>query len=275
MYREFGNTGFKPSVLGMGTYYDAFWIASAMLFKIQRGKGKKIDALKAGLENGINFIDTAEIYQSEPLVAEAIKGRKRDELFIATKVWSNHLKPDKLEKSCRRSLAKLGTSYIDLYQIHFPSSRAPITETMSAMEKLVDRGLIRSIGVSNFSYNQMLEAESALKKHRLSSTQMNYNMLHRDVEREILPHCEKEKISMIAYYPLGHGKLAKKSYDAIEKICADRKITYAQLALAWLVSRSPVNFPIPRASQPSHVKEDALAGDVTLSPEEMKRLESP
>ena len=274
MYRQFGKTNFKPSVIGMGTYYDGFWIASAMIFKVQRRKNEKVDALKAGLDSGINFIDTAEIYQSETLVREAIKGRKRDELFIATKVWSNHLSPDKLEKSCRRSLRKLDTPYIDLYQIHFPSSRVPITETMTAMEKLVDEGLIRNIGVSNFSYSQMLEAESALKKYKISSTQMSYNMFDRDVEREILPHCEKEKIAMIAYVPLSHGKLAKSSHDAIDKICAARKISHAQLALAWLVSRSSVNFPIPRASQTSHVKEDALAGDLVLSPEEMKSLES-
>jgi diketogulonate reductase-like aldo/keto reductase len=274
MYREFSNTGFKPSVVGMGTYYDSFWIASAMILKVQVGKRKKIDALIAGLDSGINFIDTAEIYQSESLVSEAIKGRRRDELFIATKVWSNHLNADKLEKSCKRSLGKLGTSYIDLYQIHFPSSRVPVTETMEAMEKLLDKGLIRNIGLSNFSYSQMLEAESALKKHKLSSTQMNYNMLHRDVEREILPHCEKERIAMIAYFPLGHGKLAKRAHDGIDKICKDRKITYAQVALAWLASRSSVNFPIPRASQAIHVKEDALAGDLILSPEEMKSLES-
>jgi diketogulonate reductase-like aldo/keto reductase len=275
MYREFADTGFKPSVIGMGTYYNAFWIASAMIFKIQRGKKKKIDALKAGLDSGINFIDTAEIYQSESLVREAIKGRRRDELFIATKVWSNHLKPHELEKSCKRSLSKLGTPYFDLYQIHFPSSKVPIAETMGAMEKLVEDGLIRNIGVSNFSYTQMLEAESVLKKHNLSSTQMNYNMLHRDIEKEIIPHCEKEKIAMIAYFPLGHGKLARGSSNhAVDEICAKRKISYAQLALAWLVARSPVNFPIPRASQAIHVREDAIAGDVSLSPEEMKDLES-
>jgi diketogulonate reductase-like aldo/keto reductase len=142
------------------------------------------------------------------------------------------------------------------------------------MEKLVEAGLVRNIGVSNFSYTQMLEAESALKKHELASTQMNYNMVRRDVEKEILPHCEKEKIAMIPYYPLGHGKLAKKSHDAIDRICQDRKISYAQLALAWLLSRSPVNFPIPRASRPSHVKEDAQAGDILLSADEMRSLES-
>ena len=86
-YREFAKTGFKTSLVGMGTYYDALWIAQAMIFRIQRGKDKKLDSLKAGLEAGLNFIDTAEIYTSENIVAEAIKERKRDELFVATKVF--------------------------------------------------------------------------------------------------------------------------------------------------------------------------------------------
>ena len=278
LYREFGKSGFKTSVIGMGTYYDALWIATAMIFKLQRSAAKKLDALNTGLDNGINFIDTAELYQSETIVAKAIKGRKRDELFIATKVWSNHLSADKIEKSCMKSLSRLDTSYIDLYQIHFPSTRTPLRETIGAMEKLVSEGKIRNIGISNFSYNQMIEAESALKSQELCSTQMNYNMLRRDVEREILPHCEKEKIAMIPYYPLAHGKLGKENGlgkgEAIDKILKNHKgLSYSQLALSWLVTRSDVNFPIPRASRSSHVKDNALAGDVLLTPEEMKTLE--
>lgn len=275
IYREFAKSGFKTSVIGMGTYYDSLWIAAAMLFKGHRGEVQKLSALKAGLDGGINFIDTAEIYQSEGIVARAIAGRKRDELFLATKVWSNHLRPDKLEKALRRSLSRLNTRYVDLYQVHFPSSRVPIAETMGAMEKLVDEGVIRNIGVSNFSYNQLIAAEAAMKKHEISSTQMHYNMLRRDVEEQILPHCEKERIAMIAYYPLAHGKLARTSGESVERIMRDHNCSSrSQVALAWLVARSPVNFPIPRASREEHVKEDVSAGDVALSPEEMKSLES-
>jgi diketogulonate reductase-like aldo/keto reductase len=273
-YKEFGRSGFKTSVIGMGTYFDPLWISLAMIFKIQKGKKQKINALKTGIDHGINFIDTAEIYQSETLVRDAIKGVKRDELFLASKIWPNHLSPDKVEKACKRSLTKLGIQYLDLYQIHFPSSRTPISETMRAMEKLIDVGLIRNVGISNFSFSGMLEAEHAMKRHELCSTQMNYNMLHRDVEKEILPHCERERIAMIAYYPLAHGKLAQASQDAaIGKICEQRKVSRAQLALAWLVARSEVNFPIPRASRPNHVDEDSAAGDLCLSSEEMKTLE--
>jgi diketogulonate reductase-like aldo/keto reductase len=257
----------------MGTYYDALWIASAMIFRVQRAKGRKLEALKAGLDNGINFIDTAEIYQSESIVGKAIEGRKRDELFIATKVWSNHLKPDKVERSCRKSLSRLNTSYIDLYQIHFPSSRVPIAETMGAMEKLLDQGFIRGIGISNFSYNQMLEAESVLKKHELSSTQMHYNLIHRDIEKEILPHCEKENIAILPYFPLAHGKLARGSIDAIDVVAKKHgSASQSQVALSWLITRSTVNFPIPRASKARHVLDNAKAGDMILTDEEMRLL---
>jgi diketogulonate reductase-like aldo/keto reductase len=244
-----------------------------MLFGIRRGKENKLEVLKTGLDSGINFIDTAEIYRSEPIVATAIAGRKRDEIFVASKVWSNHLKPESLVKSCQKSLEHLGTSYMDLYQIHSPSSRVPITDTMRAMEDLLDKGLIRSIRISNFSYRQTVEAVQAMKRHEVSSTQMSYSLVHRDIAREILPYCEKEKIAVIAYFPLGHGKLAKNS-SGINEIIAKRTnhLKPSQVALSWLFNRSESVFPIPRASKFKHVRENAIAGDIELIPAEMKLL---
>ncbi|MHB1663370.1 MAG: aldo/keto reductase, partial [Thermoplasmataceae archaeon] len=107
IFKEFGKTGFKVSAIGMGTYYDPAWIAGSFL-GIHRNKKQHIDAIKAGLESGINFIDTAEIYNTEPIVSEAIKGMNREELFIATKVFTNHLRKEKVIKSCNRSLKRLG-----------------------------------------------------------------------------------------------------------------------------------------------------------------------
>jgi len=272
-YREFAKTGFKVSVVGMGTFYDPVWIGLAMLFGIRGGKEKKLEALKTGLDSGINFIDTAEIYRSEPIVAKAITGRKRDEIFVASKVWSNHLKPESLVKSCKKSLENLGTSYMDLYLIHSPSSRVPIDDTMRAMEDLLEKGLIRSIGISNFSFKQTVEAVQAMKRHEVSSTQMSYSLAHRDIEREILPYCEKEKIAVIAYFPLGHGKLAKDS-PGVSEIITKRSnhLKPSQVALSWLFNRSEAVFPIPRASNMEHVRENAIAGDIELTEAEMKLL---
>ena len=274
IYRDFAKTGLRASVVGMGTYYDPAWIALAMILKVQQGRGTKIQALKAGLDAGINFIDTAEIYQSETIVAEAISGRKRDELFIASKVWSNHLQRGSVLKSCEKSLSRLKTQYVDLYQVHFPSSRVPIKETMGAMEELMDQGKIRAIGVSNFSLSQMEEAEAALSKHELSSTQMDYSLIHRDIEKDILPHCQEKKIAVIAYYPLGHGKLASgPGANRVADVAKSRNLQPAQVALSWLFSKSNNVFPIPRASRIVHVRANAEAGNVVLTSEEVAALD--
>jgi len=110
----------------MGTYYDPQWIATAKTIGWKRGAASKVEALEAGLDGGMNFIDTAELYGSEPLVARAIKGRKREDLFIATKVWPNHLRRDALVRALENSLKRLETPYVDLYQVHFPNTRVPI-----------------------------------------------------------------------------------------------------------------------------------------------------
>jgi diketogulonate reductase-like aldo/keto reductase len=136
-YHEFGWTGVKVSDIGMGTYYDPIYIIMSFLFGHQGGRDKKIAALKRGLDLGINLLDTAEIYQTEDIVAAAIEGRKRDDLFIATKVFMNHLGYKEVLRAAERSLKRLKCSYIDLYQIHMPNPRVPIEETMKAMEKLV------------------------------------------------------------------------------------------------------------------------------------------
>lgn len=281
-YREFGKTSFKISPVGMGTFYDAAWIAQAMLLKIQRGRKQKLEALRAGLENGINFIDTAEIYKSESIVADAVSGLRRDEIFLATKVWSNHLREDALIRACKRSLERLGTPYIDLYQIHFPNSRVPLKETMRAMEKLVSEGLIRQIGVSNFSLKQLFDAQAALGRAEIASTQMNYSLVHRDVERDILPFCQREKIAVIAYYPLGHGKLAR-PYRGLAKVEDKRREKNSstdaerwlpsQVALSWLFSKSELVFPIPRASSKEHVLQDARACEIKLTPGQIEILD--
>jgi len=115
--KEFGRSGRKVSEVGMGTYYDPLWIASATP-GWRREASQKVEAIKAGLDAGVTLIDTAEIYRSEPLVAKAIGGRKREDLYIATKVWPNHLRRDAVIKALGESLQRLRLDYVDLYQIH-------------------------------------------------------------------------------------------------------------------------------------------------------------
>jgi len=270
MAKEFGKTGRKVPEIGMGTYYDPLWIVTGFL-GWKRGAAKKVAALKEGLDRGMLFIDTAEIYQSEPLVAEAIRGGKRDELFLATKVAWNHLHHDDVIKSLEKSLRRLDTSYVDLYQVHMPNGRVPIGETMSAMEELVSQGKVLAIGVSNFSLEQVKAAQASLSKSQLASIQMPYNLMNRSLERNLLPYCDRESIAVMAYYPLAHGKLAP-SDSAVAELSAKYSKTRSQLALRWLAQKKNV-FPIPRASNPEHVRSNSEASGWELAPEDATRLE--
>ncbi len=268
--KEFAKTGRKVSEIGMGTYYDPLWIATSFL-GWRRGAAAKVEAIQAGMEAGMTLVDTAEIYGSEPLVAKAIRQEKREDIFLATKVWSNHLRREDLVRSFGKSLQRLGTPYIDLYQVHWPNPRVPIRETMGAMEELVRDGKLMHVGVSNFDLRQLEEANSALPKSQLSSVQLNYSLIHRNVERDILPYCDREGIALLAYYPLGHGKLA--SSPGLDAASEKHGKTRAQVALRWL-ARKPNVFPIPRASSRGHVMEDMGASDWDISNQDSADLEA-
>lgn len=276
-YREFGWTGVKTSNIGMGTYYDPSYIIMSRLLSYQRGRDEKLAALKEGLERGIMLIDTAEIYQTEDIVAEAIEGYKRDDLFIMTKVFRNHMRYKNVLKAAENSLKRLKCSYIDLYQIHWPNPRVPIEETMKAMEKLVEDGKVRFLGVSNFSLEQMRRAEEALSKSKLASNQVEYNLKARTIEADLLPYCEEKDIVILPYRPIAHGALAtpegklKAVIDEISQKYVGK--TPAQIALNWLMTKSKVIFPIPRASRPERILENVGAVGWQLTAEDCQRLE--
>jgi diketogulonate reductase-like aldo/keto reductase len=268
--KQFGKTGTSVTEIGMGTYYDKPWIRVAK-HGWSIGASRKVRALRAGLDGGVKLIDTAEAYYSEPFVAKAIQGRRRDELFIATKVWLDHLHRDDLVMALERSLRRLELSYVDLYQIHFPNSSVPIRETMGAMEEMIAKGKIRAVGVSNFTLEETKEAGSALARSEVAACQVNYSLIHRKVEKDIIPYCQENKIAVLAYYPLGHGLLAKPS-SKMEAVCRRNSKTPAQVALNWLVSKPGV-FAIPRASRPTHVIEDLGGSEWRLSDGDSADLE--
>jgi diketogulonate reductase-like aldo/keto reductase len=311
-YREFGWTRVKVSTIGMGTFYGqlyvlitsllrdhrlpppkaAIWEELALLrrdrisalrkdlnlLRHQGGRSEKIDALTKGLGLGMNLIDTAEIYQTENIVAEAARDHCRDDLFIATKVSGEHLKYDEVLKAANHSLKNLMCSYIDLYQIHWPNSRVPIEETMKAMEKLVADGKVKYIGVSNFSIDQMRRVEEALSKNRLASNQVEYNLMVRGIEKDLLSYCEQKGIAILPYQPIALGALAnpnRKLKTVLDKISQKHGgKTPAQIALNWLISKSKLVFPIPRASRPEHVVENVGSVGWSLDAEDVKRLET-
>jgi diketogulonate reductase-like aldo/keto reductase len=267
--KVFGNTGRNLSEIGMGTYYDPHWMLWASL-GWKRGGGTKVEAMKTGLAGGINMIDTAEVYNSEGLVADAVEDIRREDLFIATKVTPTHLGYDSLHRALERSLRRLRMTYVDLYQIHFPRPGMSMAETMRGMDDLLDQGKIRGIGVSNFSLDKMKEANAALKEGRLASTQMDYSLVQRSIEKDILPYCREENIAVLAYRPLGHGKLASEQ-ARLKEFCEKYSKTPAQIALKWLAAQPGV-FPIPRASNPAHVTEDIGASGWQMEEADVRKL---
>ena len=275
IYKTFGKTGEKISAIGMGTYYDPLWIAGS-IFKIKSNSKLHIDAIRKGIENGINLIDTAEIYGTETLVSKAIKELERDKLFIATKVFFNHLSGEKVKRSCERSLKRLGLKYIDLYQIHFPSSTVRIQETLGAMEELVDQGKIRYIGISNFDLKRTEDAVSSMKRHEIVSTQMPYNILNRKIESGLKQYCDKNNMAILAYYPLAHGKITGKRTQVdpvIREISERHRAPMTHIAIQWLLGRGENVFPIPRASNPAHVEENSRFQELELDAGDMEKLE--
>jgi diketogulonate reductase-like aldo/keto reductase len=268
--KNFGKTGRKVSEVGMGTYYDPAWIATAFL-GWRRGAAAKVQAIEAGLAGGITLVDTAEIYRSEPLVARALSKSKRDDIFLATKVMPIHLHRDQLVRALEKSLRRLGTAYVDLYQVHQPNGRVPIAETMVAMEELVRAGKVRHVGVSNFNLRQTEEANSALPKSQLTSVQPDYSLINREIERDILPYCEKNGIAVLAYFPLGHGKLA--SNPKVGEIAKKYGKTTSQTALRWLARKKVVS-PIPRASNLAHVQENVGASGWELEDGDAEKLDA-
>ena len=246
-YKLLGNTREKVSAIGLGS-----WKIGGS------GGAEAVAALRAGFDEGITFMDTAEMYGTEPLVGKAIRGY---DVFLATKVLPTHLHYDDVIAACDASLRRLGVRTIDLYQVHWPNRSIPISETMRAMERLVKDGKIRHIGVSNFTPAETEEARAALKDNDLVSDQVEYSILVRDAEGDTLGYCAKEGLTLIAYSPLAHGAL----YDArhadllalLAGIGERHGKTPTQVALNWLIRNEPV-IAIPKASSKKHAAE--LAG---------------
>lgn len=240
--------GKKVSPIGLGT-----WKMGGSRFTDTSEDQRNITAIKTGIENGITLIDTAEMYgngHSEELVGRAIAGFDRDDIFVVTKVWNDHLRHDDLLKAAKNSLKRLNSGYIDLYLIHWPNPEVPIAETITAMEELVDKGIIRSIGVSNFNNKLLQEAVDATKKYDIVVNELEYNMSNRSVERDSLDFCRKNSVQIIAYSPLNKGNL--KSGGKVLEAARKLGISPVQVILRYLMRNS---IPIPKSSSAEHIME--------------------
>ncbi|MCS7215201.1 MAG: aldo/keto reductase [Thermodesulfovibrio sp.] len=267
-YKELGSTQVKIPAIGMGT-----WEIGGGITPDYSSDEEGILALRKGIELGMTLIDTAEMYgkgHSEEVVAEAIKIFPRENIFIVTKVLPENLRFKDLINAAHGSLKRLRTNYIDLYLIHAPNPRIPIKETMEAMESLVNESLVRFIGVSNFNVYEMEEARKVLKNTDIVVNQVEYNLTYRKIERDILPYCIKNNITVMAYCPLGRGVLPKNQF--LREIGLKYNKTAAQVALNWLIQKERV-MAIPKSSKIKHVIENAQSTGWRLSIEDIEIIE--
>ena len=256
-FKNLGRSNVKIPVLGLGT-----WGIGGLSTKSAAGDDDDVKALIFGLGLGMRFIDTAEMYaagHTEEVVAKALENR-RESVFLATKVSPEHFSSEDVPKACDASLRRLKTEYVDLYQAHWPNPRIPISETMKAMERLVKDGKVRFIGVSNFSVEQTRQAQDALSIVDVVSNQVEYSLLDRSIEANLLPYAEKEHITIIAYSPLARGQIAMGSiqedrWRTIDKVAAKFGKTRNQVALNWLITKKSV-IAIPKSANPAHFTEN-------------------
>ena len=314
-YVKLGNTGLEVSRICLGCM--GFGDAERWIHPWVLDEERSRPIIKKALELGINFFDTANSYSggaSEEIVGRALKDyANRDEVVIATKVYfpmrkgpnSGGLSRKAIMSEIDKSLKRLGTDYVDLYQIHRWDYNTPIEETMEALHDVVKAGKARYIGASSMSAWQFQKALYVAEKNgwtRFVTMQSHYNLIYREEEREMLPLCKEEKIGVIPYSPLASGRLArdwsetthrsetdqvaKAKYDAtantdrlvVERVAAiaeKRGVSRAQIALAWLLQKEPVTAPIVGATKMSHLEDAVAALSIKLTPEEIAFLEEP
>ncbi|MHA1271725.1 MAG: aldo/keto reductase [Candidatus Helarchaeota archaeon] len=297
-YLELGKDKTKVSVIGLGTWQFG---TKGWGYGKEFGKDDAIRLINLAIDKGVNLLDTAELYgdgKSEDIIGYAIKERK-DEVFIASKVFLTHLSYSKVLKACEKSLKRLNVKTIDLYQIHWPNPLFKLKSTIKALDKLVDDGKIRYIGVSNFNEKRLEKARS-LSKHEIVTDQVRYNLLCLRSEKSLIPYCKDNDIKIIAYSPLAQGLLTGK-YDIknrlkkkgarrtnawfappnlkkatpminkLKEIAKKYDKTPAQVALNWLLSNNIV-FVIPGAKNTKQLEQNIGSLDFNLSQTEITEL---
>jgi diketogulonate reductase-like aldo/keto reductase len=262
-HKKFGTTGHDVSVIGQGTWY------------IDHGDRKQaVAALSRGIDLGMTHIDTAEMYgDAELVIAEAIAGR-RDETYLVSKVLPSNASRRGTIAACERSLTRLKTDRLDCYLLHWRGSIS-LAETVAAFEQLVSAGKIRSWGVSNFDADDLDEILEVAGEGKIACNQVLYHLQQRAIEHAVIPWCAKHGVAVVAYSPFGHNdfpKPASASGAVLQTIVKRRGASARQVALAYL-AREPNVFAIPKASSAEHAADNAAAGDLVLSAEDIAALD--
>jgi pyridoxine 4-dehydrogenase len=243
-------------------------------------RGNALKVLRRAVELGVNLIDTADAYgpeTSELLIAEALYPYPKG-LVIATKggltrpgpgQWVPDGRPEHLKQAVDGSLKRLRLDRIDLYQLHTVDRKVPIEQSLGALKEMQDAGKIRHVGLSNVSTQEIEQARKILP---IVSVQNEYNIEDRESEK-VLVYCEKESLGFLPWFPIGGGR-GLKPQNALERAARDHGVSVFQVALAWLLQRSPVMLPIPGTSSIAHVEENVAAAKIKLTPAEWKAIDA-
>lgn len=259
-------TGETVPVIGQGTW------------KMEKDdRASCIQTLRRGVDLGADLIDTAELYGSgrvEEIVGEALDGI-RDEVFLVSKVLPRNAGSKDAIEACKASLDRLGTDHVDLYLLHWPSS-TPLQETMAAFRELLDEGLTRFVGVSNFSLDQFQQADKALgDEHDLVTNQVLYWLGARNAENELIPGLAERDVPLMAYSPLGQRGIPREGTqerEALSTVAERHDATIPQVMIAWVIRHEDV-FSIPKTSNPQHLEENLGSLELKLDEDDLERLD--
>jgi len=255
-----------------GTVVPALGQGSAALGKGRHPQADEEEALRTGLSLGLTLIDTAEIYGSEKFIGRVIAGQ-RNRVFLVSKVWPNHVAGNGIARACEASLARLRTNHLDLYLLHWPNGVTDFSHVVRAFEDLHAAGKIRAWGVSNFNVRDIEKLFQIPQGDRCAVNQVPYSLADRGIERGLLPWCEQHGMPVMAYSPLGGPGASLLRDPALARIGEAHGCSAAAVALAWII-RSGHVIAIPESGSVAHVKENAVALTLTLTPQELQTLDA-
>ena len=255
-----------------GTVVPALGQGSAGLGKGRHPQAVEEEAVRTGLSLGMTVIDTAEVYGSEEFIGRVIAGQ-RDRVFLVSKVWPTHVAGNGIARACEASPTRLGTDHLDLYLLHWRNGVTDLSGVVTAFENLRSEGKIRAWGVSNFKVSDLEELFHIPQGDRCATNQVPYNLGDRGIERDLLPWCEQHSMPVMAYSPLGGLGATLLRDPTLARIGAAHGCSAAAVALAWTI-RSGHVIAIPESGSVTHVRENAVALSLTLTPQELQALDA-
>lgn len=263
--------------------YGAMRLCGTGIWGWPKDRENALRVLRRVVELGINFIDTSDAYGpsvNELQIAQALYPYP-EELIIATKGglvrpgpgrWDPDCRPERLKQCCEESLGRLRCEVIDLYQLHAVDDNVPLADQVGALRDLRDEGKIRHVGLCNVTLDELQEAETVVP---IVSVQNEYNVTYREESEEIIDYCERNHLAFLPWFPLGANSGAIDKHAEIKSVAKAHNASVHQIALAWLLARSPVMLPIPGTSRVEHLEENANAAAIRLTEDDLDRLGTP